>query len=124
MSTRPNNVTKASAAWGSPPDWVLALALACDAHGVRGTAARLGLSPALVSLCIRHAHHGPYTHAEQRVRAGLMTAVRTCPVLGEITADHCLTEQRKPFTSANPLAVAVYRACRGCQHNQGKGENP
>lgn len=118
MKPRPSNRDKARAAWGADlPEWVLRLAEACDAHGVRGTAAKLKVSPALLSLAINHKHHSDYAFAEQRTRAMLMAEILECPALGLIRAAQCREEQNIAFTSVNPLAVAVYRACRnGCRH--------
>lgn len=124
-SRRLSNLDKARAAWGAePPEWVLRLAEACDAHGVRGTAAKLKASPALLSLAINHKHHSGYGFVEQRTRAMLMAEILECPALGLISAAQCRDEQEKPFTSVNPLAVAVYRACRnGCRHYLQKEKN-
>lgn len=107
---------KARAAWGAVPDWVAALATACDARGLNRTAEKISMSPALVSLVIRKTHHAGYEYAEARVRNKLMTPLRACPVLGLISEQQCEGEQAKPFTSVNPLAVAVYRACRDCPY--------
>ena len=80
---RQGNVDKARAAWGANlPEWVLRLAEACDAHGVRGTAAKLKTSPALLSLAINHKHHSSYGFVEQRTRAMLMAEILECPALG------------------------------------------
>ena len=114
--TKPTNVDKATTAWGTVPDWVQALAEACDTHGLNQAAGQISLSPALVSLVIRKKHHASYSHAEARVRNMLMTPIVSCPVLGLISAEQCREEQKKPFTSVNPLAVAVYRARRGGRH--------
>lgn len=118
--SKPTNVDKATTAWGTVPDWVQALADACDTHGLNQTAGKINLSPALVSLVIRKKHHASYSHAEERVRNMLMTPIVFCPVLGLISAEQCHEEQKKPFTSVNPLAVAVYRACRECRHSVAK----
>lgn len=118
MKPRPSNRDKAGRAWGVDlPEWVVRLAEACDAHGVRGTAARLTVSPALLSLAINHKHHSSYGFVERRVHAILMAEILECPALGLISTAQCREEQNTPFISVNPLAVAVYRACRnGCRH--------
>lgn len=109
-----SNAAKARLGWGADlPDWVLRLAEECDAGGLNKTAAKMQLSPALVSLVIRKMHHADYAYAEARVRGMLMTPIISCPVLGLISAEQCRDQQQKPFMSVNPLAVAVYRACRG-----------
>lgn len=112
---------KAGEGWGAAlPEWVERLALACDAEGLNRVAARLEVSPALVSLAVRNLHHGGYGYIEGRVREVLLAAALSCPVLGRISVAQCREEQRKPFMGVNPLAVAVYRACRGgCEHYKG-----
>lgn len=122
---KPSNADKAAAAWGADlPGWVQRLAAACDAGGLNKTAAKIQLSPALVSLVIRRKHHAGYAYAEARVRSILMTPIISCPVLGLISAAQCRDQQAKPFTSVNPLAVAVYRACRGgCRYWAAKEQN-
>ena len=79
---------RAMNAWDmTAPDWLLALARACDASGLRKIAARLGVSPTLVSLALSHKYHGPLTHLEARVRATLLHVGHVdCPVLGGIPA--------------------------------------
>ena len=115
--TKPTNADKARDAWGEVPDWVQRLAETCDTGGLNQTARKIKMSPALVSLVIRKRHHATYAQAEARVREMLMTPIISCPVLGLISAEQCHSEQQKPFTSINPLAVAVYKACRGgCRH--------
>ncbi len=118
-----SNLEKARQGWGVPlPKWVERLAEAADARGVRGIAAELGISPALVSLGINHNHHARgYDAIEKRVKAVLMVEWVTCPVYGRITGEQCREEQKKPFVSVNPLSVALWRACRGgCKNFEGK----
>lgn len=117
LSAKLSTLEKAQAAWGADmPHWVRRLAEACDAAGLNKTAARLQISPALLSLTINKRHHAGYAYAQTCVQRLLMTPDVACPVLGLISAEQCSAEQQKPFTSVNPLAVAVYRACRACEH--------
>ena len=52
----------------------------------------------------------------------LMQDAVECPVLGEIPADRCLLEQRKPQAASSPQRLRLYRACRsGCPHSRIKG---
>lgn len=123
MSAKTTNADKARDGWGTVPDWVQRLAEACDTGGLNQTAKKIKMSPALVSLVIRKQHHASYARSEARVRQMLMTPIVSCPVLGLISAEQCNEEQQRPFTSVNPLAVAVYRACRGgCRQWAGKKE--
>lgn len=113
---------RARAAWGSAmPGWLASLADACDASSVRKIAERLKVSPALISRVINGHYKASLDFLAGRVREALLTENVACPALGEISAATCHEEQRKPFVSANPLAVAVYRACRnGCPHFNAK----
>lgn len=117
--------SRAKMAWGDPlPDWITALAKACDASSLRRTAANLNISPALVSLALRNAHHARLNFIENRVREALAVDMFSCPVLGAISVADCRAEQAQPFTSVNPLRVALYRACHGgCEHGHTKENN-
>lgn len=111
-------VKRARAAWGAAvPDWILRLAEACDARSIRQVAASIKVSPALVSRVINAKYGASLDFLAGRVRAMLMAEILACPALGMISAAQCQEEQGKPFVSASPLAVSVYRACRnGCRH--------
>lgn len=117
-------VKRAKAAWGGAmPDWILRLAQACDASSVRQVACAIKVSPALVSRVINARYHASLDFLAGRVRAMLMAEIVACPALGLISAAQCREEQTRPFVSASPLAVSVYRACRnGCRHFQPKQE--
>lgn len=113
-------VERARAAWGAAaPDWIMRLAQACDARSVRQVAEAIKVSPALVSRVINGRYAASLDYLAGRVRGMLMAEIVACPALGMISAAQCQEEQAKPFISASPLAVAVYRACRnGCRHYQ------
>lgn len=108
---------KAVAAWGKNlPDWVRALAEACDATSLRKTAATLSVSPAIVSLAICHKRE-KLDFIQSRAEGKLLAHLVTCPVLGSIGRNECLREQAAGFSAANPLRVQLYRACRnGCPY--------
>lgn len=111
---RTSFIRKAVAAWGDLPDWAQTLAEACDDASLRQTAAILGVSPATVSLAINKEREN-LNFLKARVIATLMAATVTCPVLGEMGREACLRNQAKPFCSANPIRIQLYRACRdGC----------
>ena len=111
-------VERARAAWGAAaPDWILRLAEACDARSIRQVAVSIKVSPALVSRVINARYAASLDFLAGRVRAMLMAEILACPALGMISAAQCQEEQGKPFVSASPLAVSVYRACRnGCRY--------
>ena len=115
-------VAKAAQAWaGLPPDWVDALAEACDATSGRAVAMRLGVSPATVSRVLG-ATYGDTAAMERRVREILMTTRVICPVIGEIDVDTCRSNQNRPWSPVNPTFVRLYRACRTCPNREAKGE--
>ena len=104
---------KAEAAWGVPlPDWIEKLATACDGKGLRKTAADLDVSPAIVSLAIRRSR-AKLDFIERRVKDILGISIIPCPVLGLISRKDCRDNQQKPFSSINPIAVQLFRSCRG-----------
>lgn len=119
--SRPRSLHKATVAWGDAmPDWVRALAEACDETTLRKVAANLGVSPAIISLAVNKERKN-LDFIREKVEADLMVTIVACPVLGEIGRNECLREQGKPYSSANPLRVQLYRACRnGCPHHKEK----
>lgn len=122
MSRAATMAEKAQAAWnGNPPEWVRELALACDAHGLRKTAARLKCSPAMLSLAVNNRREG-LEFVKGKAEAQLMAAIIYCPVLGLMPKRECLQKQAAQYSPANPLEIQLYRACRnGCAwFNQGK----
>lgn len=112
---------KAAAAWGvALPDWIKALAEACDEAGLRKTALKLNASPAIVSLAISNKRE-KLDFIKAKVEAVLMITMVSCPVRGIMGRDECLREQAKPFSSVNPQRVQLYRACRdGCPYYKEK----
>ena len=114
-------VSKASAAWGGDvPDWLAALARACDAESGRAVATRLGVSPAAVSRVLGN-NYGDTAAMERRVREVLMVNRVNCPVLREIGVEDCRAHQRRPFSPVNPLFVQLARACPACPNREAKG---
>ena len=114
---------KAIAAWGpQAPAWVRLLAEACDADSLRKVAVKLDVSPASISLAIGNKREN-LEFIRERVEQRLMAIQVGCPVLGEISGDRCLQEQARPYSSANPLRIQIFRACRnGCPHYREKKE--
>lgn len=108
---------KSITAWGqNAPDWVKALAEACDATSLRKVAERLSVSPASISLAVGRKRE-KLDFIQDKVERVLMITTVACPVLGVIDKNECLQEQSRPFSAANPLRVMMYRACHGgCVH--------
>ncbi len=113
------NLERVQASWTNPPDWVLALARACDAASQGKVAERLGVSGAAVNQVLGNAYRGRVDRVEVRVRGELMKATVMCPVLGEISSRKCLDEQKRPFAATNPLRVALFQACKTCPNREG-----
>ena len=111
-------LAKAMAAWGEPlPDWIAALAGACDQAGQDAVAQQLGYSRTAVSLLVNGKYGRDQTKIQGAVRAALMRSVVECPVLGEIETTDCRAHQARPYTAANPTRVALYGECHGgCPH--------
>lgn len=118
---------KAQAAWGNPlPDWIAALAEACDRSTQAEIAKRLGSSTAVISHVLAKNYAGNLQRVEENVRGALLGATVNCPVLGEIGTDRCLAEQKMGNTFSSAMRGAIYRNCRGngvpkCMHSQIKG---
>lgn len=114
---------KAAAAWGEAiPDEVRELALYVDGHTGAAAAKAIGYSPAVVSHVLAARYPGDMATVRERIRGALMGHTVQCPALGEIGRDTCLSDQKRPFTTANPARARQFRACRsGCPHARLKG---
>lgn len=113
----------AASAWkGAPPDWVTALAHEADRIGEAAAAQRIGYSRSVVWEILRAAYSASTARVERAVRAALMRDAIDCPVLGEIDGASCISHQKAPYSSANPLKGRLYRACRRCPHSASPGD--
>lgn len=113
---------KARAAWGPMPDWVEALALACDRGSARQVARLLGVSAAYVSWAIhgdRPQYHEPVRAA---VRSRLMGETIACPVLGEIAPDRCRELRADRSRPLGPIQRRLRETCPDCLHNTNRME--
>lgn len=110
-----------AAAWNDQaPDWVQALASACDQMGGHVPAARAcGLSRATVSMICRNTYPRDARSVEAKVRGALLAATVDCPVLGELRRDRCVAHQGRRLENlgASPMNVQLYRACQACPNN-------
>lgn len=121
-------VEKSIEAWGNAagevPDWIEALAALVDRDGLRKSALRVGYSVGALSSVINRRYAGDMARVEKTVRGALLGGSVTCPVLGLIDREQCLSWQQKPFAATSALRAAVYRACRsGCPHSEIQQEN-
>lgn len=107
----------ARAAWGdAAPEWVIVLAMACDASSQSAVSERLGkgASTGVVNTVIQNKYTGRMDKVEARVRGELMNERVRCPVLGDITKRRCLDEQTRAYAATNAVRVELRRACRRC----------
>lgn len=116
--------TRLPADWpDGPPDWIVALAEACDRTSQRQAAEAIGYSASAVSTVLRARYPGDVGRVESAVRGAFMAATVDCPVLGEIPTTRCLHEQVQPYAATNHVRVRLYRACPSCRHNRKGGAN-
>ncbi len=117
---------RTAGAWRVRPDWVKALAIACDVSSQSAVARQLGYSPAVVSTVLANKYQGDLTAVEQAVRGALMAQTILCPVVGELSSQACNAHQRQPWAPHNPQRIQFYKACRaGCPHSRlNREQNP
>lgn len=120
------NTNRALRAWGTnPPDWIMALAKACDESASQGkVAACLGISAAVVNQALGNSYRGRMHTVEARVRGELMKETVSCPVLGEISRRDCLDHQKRKFRAINPLRVMLHQACPTCPNREDACSSP
>lgn len=119
---QPTAAETAIAAWAAPvPDWIMALASACDDSGRGRVADRLGYSPAVISQVLSCSYKGDMARIEGLVRGAYLAATVHCPVNGDIPVDVCLIDQRREPPFASSWRYRVHRACRnGCPNFRGR----
>lgn len=115
-----DNVAKATAAWGEPvPEWVLALAEACNRQTQSAVADILDYAPSTVSQVLSKTYRGDIGRFEQKVRGALLAETVDCPALGAVARDVCIDWQAKPYAATSQFRVSMYRACReNCPHSR------
>lgn len=102
------------------PSWIATLRAAVDRSSIRQVARQIDLSPTAISQVLSGKYRARTDGIAARVRDHLMAQDVDCPVLGRITTARCDVEQREPFSTANPVAICRYRACRsGCPRFRG-----
>lgn len=114
---------KAAAAWGTAPDWIIALADLADREGLKGAANTLNYSVSVVSYVLNNRYAGDLARVEGTVRGALLGHTVDCPVLGVIGRDRCLREQDEPFRATSAFRAQLYHACRNdCPNARRKGD--
>lgn len=108
---------KALDAWGAEmPDWVAALADACDRSSQNKVARALDRSPALVSTVLGRTYKGDMQAVEDIVRGVFMKGTVMCPAYGELPLHDCRKWRGRARTlqNVNSHWVRMYRACNSC----------
>lgn len=103
--------------WGARrPDWVEALAKACDDASQVKVARQIGCGASTISQVLGNKYPGSMANMEERVRGGLMSAVVTCPALGTLPTHECQEWRRLSahHLATNSLRVRMFRACNSC----------
>lgn len=120
-NAKKNAVEAARAAWepfGGCPEWIIALAEECDRTSQRQVAQRVGYSAGAVNQVLAAKYKAPLRNIQKAVRGAFLSATVLCPVVGELAADRCLDQQKKPWSSS-PLRLRMFKACRsGCPHSR------
>jgi len=116
-------VQRATEAWGETmPEWVRAVAEACEKETQAAVGKRFGYSGSTVNQLLSNTYRGDIGRVEASVRGGLMSETVLCPILQDIPRNVCLTWQKRPFSTASANAVRMHRACRsGCKHSRLNG---
>lgn len=115
--TAPDLIAVAEDAWGSPlPDWVRAIALACQRSSQAAVAKELGRSGAVVSQVLRGKYGTDTTRFEERVRGVFLNGQVDCPGAGTMPTHECQDwrEKARVFAPGNPMRRRMFRACRAC----------
>lgn len=112
-------LAKIATTWAVQPDWLVALAEACDEQNQAAAAKRIGYSAATVSFVLNGRYTGDLGAVAAAVRDALMRGTVTCPVLGEILGEECRKHQAAPYNGSNPQRISIFRTCRnGCPHSR------
>lgn len=86
-------------------------------HTQAEIARRIGVSDGTISNALKGRYIGNVDALAERIRGELLNQTVDCPILGQITSRICQDERKKPFHTANPMRVQLWRACRACPHN-------
>lgn len=108
--------------WGEGiPDWVEALALACDRTSQNKVAQEIGRSGSLVSNILRARYPADTGVVEDLVRGHFMAQTVECPVMGTIGKQVCRKWRGRAnrFENVNHQYVTMYRACNRCPLHKG-----
>lgn len=114
----------ASEAWGDDmPDWIRALAEACEESSQNKVAAEMGCSASKISQVLRNRYPSGLKLMEEAVRGKFMREIVQCPALGELPTHECQAWRKESgkLVGVNNLRVRMFKACNRCPLN-GKGK--
>lgn len=98
--------------------WLETLRAAAAATSQSSVARRINYSGAVVSQVLSGTYRGDLRRVQAAVEGALMAQTVDCPVVGDMPRQKCVEHQRSPRRSTNPMAVALYHACRnGCPNS-------
>lgn len=92
----------------------------CADLGQAEVARRIGRSGSTISQILSGKYCGDPAAVLQLIDETFGGSTVECPVLGEITLNRCANQRKKPFAATNPVRIALYAACKECEHNGGK----
>lgn len=124
MNLRISSKITAAEAWGTVPDWVAALAKACDQHqSQKKVADIIGYSPATISLVLKKKYAGDYDKVEVMVRGALLEETVNCPVFALIDLKACSDYQSGKRITTGPFKNILKRRCPACDYRESKNGN-
>jgi predicted transcriptional regulator len=118
------HMDKARAAWGNPPpDWVAALASACDESSQNRVAKSVGYSAGAISQILAGKYGARTDVMEEVVRRVLMKEEVECPVLYTISMADCRRWRGIARSGAilSRLQARVTSHCLRCPRNREAG---
>lgn len=86
--------------------------------GRRQVEADTGMSKTTLSMVLNGKYPGNLNNIESQVITAYTNITVVCPILSTIPVRRCNAEQIKPFSSANPQRVRLYKACATCPHKK------
>lgn len=104
-------------------EWIEQLRELCKENSQRSMAKKMGYSATVINMVLNGGYSGDLKAVEMAFNGAFCNQTHACKVVGEISANECLKQQRMGFSANNPQRVAFYKACRGgCQHYLKGGE--
>lgn len=103
--------------WGEDaPDWVIALAKACERSSQGKVAKVVGYSAGAVNTVLHNRYKAKMDGIEAKVRGALMAETVDCHHIGEIGRHVCASWRAKwkAGQRSNTLQIQMARACANC----------